>query len=608
MDRFRRSFLPLLLAVSLLPLACAGTAWRQALREDSPASYHRFLRDHPNSRYAENARARIDFHKVKRSPSLAAFADFAERYPNSPLLDELRPMLEEKAFGAARASGTPEAYDEFVSQFPRGPFSARAAGNAAWLRQAATTGTPAALRAFADAHPESDFAAEARRSAEAVALRDRTRFQRVALRIRIAPGTAEAERLAAEFGKRAKEFYEDSAIELVPFDRAKPAPAQLVIEHEEKQVSTQVSVGQISRPAVLAETRVSLLAGGEGPPVWQRSFSARISPEQHLDGTSVVFGPGGKGYWGEFFVPVATWQSSGALRGVLDLSKRVTAVDAVADRAVVLYQDGDFQLIELADPAAPVVLAQHQRERDLKQWDGVRALGDRIALFGEDGLELVRFTPAGSETVVALERGSVGTVREVQRLGDGLVLGTKRGIIVTGPDGSEPTRLLRRDVRGLAVVGDALLFSDGESVLVSSDALLKQGRVMAQLRLGRSFGPGRIRAFGSVAVVVADGGVLVLDLRNAAKPRVVSQLYSLKIGEIHDAAMVGGRIYLLGERGLHVLSGSGASVSEALDVGPRERVAVMGRHLVTIGREQLQVVDGTPFSRNAAAVPASTAR
>ena len=34
MDRFRRSLLPLLLVVSLLPLACAGTAWRQALREE----------------------------------------------------------------------------------------------------------------------------------------------------------------------------------------------------------------------------------------------------------------------------------------------------------------------------------------------------------------------------------------------------------------------------------------------------------------------------------------------------------------------------------------------------------------------------------------------
>ena len=37
-------------------------------------------------------------------------------------------------------------------------------------------------------------------------------------------------------------------------------------------------------------------------------------------------------------------------------------------------------------------------------------------------------------------------------------------------------------------------------------------------------------------------------------------------------------------------------VEETLDVGPRSRVSVMGRHLVAADRDGIQVVDSTPWA------------
>ena len=69
---------------------------------------------------------------------------------------------------------------------------------------------------------------------------------------------------------------------------------------------------------------------------------------------------------------------------------------------------------------------------------------------------------------------------------------------------------------------------------------------------------------------------------------------------MRDAVRVGGRAFLLGARGVELLDGSGRRVVETVDVAPRERVARSGRHLVIIGGQQLQVMDGLPFARSLA--------
>ena len=43
--------------------------------------------------------------------------EYREKYPDSKLLEEMRPLIEGPAFVAAHAMGTAEAYDRFVERF-----------------------------------------------------------------------------------------------------------------------------------------------------------------------------------------------------------------------------------------------------------------------------------------------------------------------------------------------------------------------------------------------------------------------------------------------------------------------------------------------------------
>ena len=60
------------------PLGCADRAWEAALRADAPAAYYRYMRDHPDSPRVADAQERLDFHKLQRNLSLAAFDEFLD--------------------------------------------------------------------------------------------------------------------------------------------------------------------------------------------------------------------------------------------------------------------------------------------------------------------------------------------------------------------------------------------------------------------------------------------------------------------------------------------------------------------------------------------------
>ncbi|MBW2425120.1 MAG: hypothetical protein JRG86_12780, partial [Deltaproteobacteria bacterium] len=110
-----------LLVVALLASAgCVGGAWKRAVEEDTPAAYYRFLRNHGDSKYADGARERLEFHKVKRHPTLEGYERFQRQYPDSELTEALHPSLEAPAFEQARAQGTAQAYREFLADFASG--------------------------------------------------------------------------------------------------------------------------------------------------------------------------------------------------------------------------------------------------------------------------------------------------------------------------------------------------------------------------------------------------------------------------------------------------------------------------------------------------------
>ncbi len=598
--------MPALCLVAILVagmLGCAGTAWEKALVTDTPQSYHQFMRKYPDSDHLRDAEERIAFHKVKRRPSPQRFESFRQTYPDSRLIAELRPLVESQFFDAARAAGTAAAYRSFAAEFPNGPFAERALGNAVYVDADGFAGQADALRGFAASHPASDFAAEAKRSVAALDTRVGTHFNRVGLVVEIAPATPEAKRLMKEFTERAMDIYDDSGVELVAIPEIAPpgAPSvRLHIKHGEATEKANISSGDISKAGAVAHTVVSLRRTPEGPPIFERSFEMRFASRERIANASMLFASReAKLYWDQFFVPVASWQSSAAVRPAFDLKKKVTAVDAVLGRAVVLFSDGDFQLMGLADPEKPVVLARYDRDSKLEHFDGVKIVGDKVILFGQDGLEIVGFSAQGPKAVAKHGRGEVGSVAALVPAKEGLLLASSKGLLLTEADGTNPERVMRRIVRGIDSLGETLVFTDGESIFVSTLAMLRQNRVVAQLRLGREFKPERVRVVERSAVVMGHGGVVVIDLQTPAKPRVVSKLARQKSGQVDDAVRIGKQVFLLGARGVQLLDAKATRIVEVVDVVARERAARIGRHLVVVGDQQLQVVDALPFDPTA---------
>ena len=243
---------------------------------------------------------------------------------------------------------------------------------------------------------------------------------------------------------------------------------------------------------------------------------------------------------------------------------------------MVLYEDGDFELVGLADPTKPVVLAAYRRAEDYKKWSGVRVLGDRVGIYGEEGLEIVRFTGAGPVAEATWSRGEIGRVLSIAPLGDQLVVTGAKGMQLLDPATRELRRVMRRVVLSVATSGSVLFFVDGESIYVSDLELLAQNRVIAQMKLGKTFGPRNVRVLDQAAIVTGPGGALVIDVKNPQAPRALAKLSAREVGEVLDATRVRGRTFLVGQRGLQLLDRSLTSVEETIDVGERKRVAVMG--------------------------------
>ncbi len=597
------------LAVSLSMLTgCVGGAWNRAIEEDTPAAYYRFLRDHADSKHAADARERLEYHRLLANPSIVGFEAYRKRYPGSALLADLKPALEGPAFELARARGTSGAYREFLTEFPSGKLSARAIGNATYLEEKAYHGDPVRLADFAAIHAESDFAAEALRTAETVEAHQTAGFDRLGLRFEIAPETAEARRVRQTLEERIHELAMRAGIKLVvlPDKPARGGPGLVLeVSHREDAVVEAAQKGKLVQPAMLGVTRLLLRDVATGSVISERTFEIRVDDKEHVSGTSVLFSRSAPRYWQEFFVPFARWNNERTVRPALRLERPVVDVEGMGDRTVVLYEDGDFDLFDLADPHKPVKLASYDRGENFKKWSGVRVIGDRVAIYGEEGLELVEFEQGRATRERSWSRGEIGRVLGLAAVGRELVIVGAKGMQVIDLETGTIRRAMRRVVQGIGAAGKALVFADGESIYVSNLELLVDERVIAQMKLGKTFGPNHVRVIDRTAIVTGPGGALVIDVSVAERPRVVGKLFSREIGEVVDATRIDGRVYLVGQRGLQVLNRKLDGVEETVDVGSRTRVSAMGRHLVTADGGGLQVVDASPWAEHA--MPAAPA-
>jgi len=586
--------------VALCLCACASSAWKAARSADDMAAYSRYLRQYADSAQAPEARERLAMTRVRATPSPAAFEAFLKEFPGSPLAAELRPHVEEQFFLQTRARGTAAAYREFLESFPDGGYAARALGNAEYLEQGGFGARPEALDDFAQRHPTSDYAAEARRSAAGVRLRQETAFRRVGLLIDVPAETPGADRLVRAFSERASAAYAAAALELIPLsgpddERFAEVAAHLKISHRERPARTRVRGGSVSQPGIVARTEVTLGHPGDVEPIWRDGFEMRAAASDQRPGVSILFGPGSMAYWSDFFVPVATWNTRVALREARSLQKPAVAVEMLGSRAIILFGDGDLQVLDLGDPANPVRLAEYRRARDLSRFEGVAIAGGRIVSFGPDGIEVLRLDADRLVLDAAYGRDVVGSVIGVESAGAELLVAGNRGLLQIDPATGAVHTVLAQEILGLTRSGGRLLFTDGSSLYVSTAELLEMGRLEGRLRMGRRFRPARVRATGDAAVVLGERGVAWVDLSVPAQPRLRSRVDASEVGEVRDAILVGGRLFLLGARGLQIADPSGAHIVDSADVAARRRLGASGRHLVAVGETHLQVVDSTPF-------------
>jgi len=602
-----------MLAVVCVGLAgCADRAWHATQVEDTAAAYARFLRENPNSAHRASAQEHLEFQKVRRDLSLEGYDAFRSHYPDSELSAELFSLLEPQYFERTRAAGTPEAYEDFLADFPEGSLSARARGNRAYLESSGFGARAVDLATFAEQYPESDFASEALRSADLVELTRGVRFKEVRLAVELDPGVGEPEKLRARFTQFARIAYARAGLELRMDGPQHPTvasqkshPATLVIRHKEYETLTRIEGGDVARPGMSALTTVLLQAEGFKDPIFEREFRLRVDRSQHVDGSSVLSSTAAGRYWDEFFVPIVRSPTSPRVRALHQVeSGSVVDVDATFDRAVILFEDGRVQLLELSNPDRPVWLGDYRRTRDLKQWSGVKILGEKIVIFGEEGIELVsaRGAASGSKD---LGRDRIGGVRALAQIGSDWVLGGPAGLRVLDPETGELEDLLDRPIFGLGVRGDTLVFTDGEGLFVSTIPLLREERVSAHFRLGRELGLTRIRTFDGGALAVGAGGVVVIRIPHQGKPEVVAKFLSEEVGVVHDGLVADGRIFLIGKRGLQFVEGGNNRVIDSADVEEMSRVAVMGRHLIASGNHHIQVVDLSDWTPPLAHSPAS---
>ena len=161
-------------------------------------------------------------------------------------------------------------------------------------------------------------------------------------------------------------------------------------------------------------------------------------------------------------------------------------------------------------------------------------------------------------------------------------------------------------MRGIARSGETLYLLDEQWLYAGPLRDPRATSFFTAGEFGRLLDARMLRVQGSLGVVVGATGIACFELSGNGPARPLARPRTPAIGSVADAAIVGDRVFLVGERGLLVLDPRSGRIVDSVDVDGRASLGVAGGHLVSAGGAQLEVVDAAPWITRE--TPASLAR
>lgn len=587
-------------------VSCADSSWEAVRKRDTVAAYNQFLRDHPNSAYADEARQRLEFRRIRTIPSIHGYENFMAQFPNSPLLPELKEFIEPKFFERARGINTPEAYREFLALYPSGEYYDRAFGNMVYVERVRGNASSTALERFMAEHPDSDFAVEARQTIELLDLKRRTNMARVSVRVDVAPNVLQPERVRRGFASVVHDAYSRAGIEVVLIQPGAPAPqtdGEIRIDYHEATASG------LFGGTLLSYCRVRVFHKDFEEPIWDRSFEA---PADHMikgayGRDKTIFANSKFRFWETFFVPLSTWATASARVHEMEYFEEVKALDLRGDEAALLLERGGVDFINVSAAADPHVVARYRRQSDLSHWSGIMMIDDEYTMiYGGDGAELVRRTDLAPERVAHWDLAEIGAVRgAVSYDSETALMATSKGVYAVRLNQRPISahRLLDGEYVGVEAQYPYIYVIAPDKVEVASPKHLLRHMTGRQMSLGQHFGARRSRLQDGTLFVFGKNEIAEVSLANPSRPQVLSSLPPSELGEINDVAYTGGNLFLLGDRGLQIANYTGAEVEDSIQVESSRRVAVKDRFAFVVGSRKLQVYDLSPYRKTGRPAP-----
>lgn len=585
----------------MVAAACATSEWDRVRSKDSAEEYRRFVQLRPESPYRDEALERAGFLDLRDDPDWEAFEAFRDKYPHSDYVRRAAIFFEEESYERARRVGTAAAYQEFLQSFNDGEYAANARAAVEYLSNDGFSTDPQALSDFIRRHPQSEYGTEARRALEMLQVRQGKRFKRVGLRIEIDGSVASPDRVQRSFRKRAEAAYAESPVKLVT-DSAFTGEVDgwITIRHSENSTVAKVTDGKMLPPGVLAVTELSFTPVASNDPIFRERFTLRVSESERRADRSILFTPRSELYWNVFFVPMATWPTQLARRGDWKSGEPLLDIDITGDRAIALSRDGTFHAVAVADPAHPAEVAQFRAKRERVDYEGVRRYSNAIVAFGQDGVRVMVIDGDGEAGEVASwDRGAVGAVRDIERVGNDLIVVSSRGVLRVPLQGGDVTPLISGKLKAVAHSGDRVYLLDDQWLYAVEAGAIRRDAVKGLAHFERGFDAKDLRVAGSIAAVVGEKEVMCLYVGGSGRAKVMSRLRRDEVGEVSDVAILGGRVFLLGSRGLQIVDPRRGTVLDSVDVDARQTLSATGRLLVAGGDDGMQLIDATPWMQSA---------